>query len=220
MNPPVRCCQSQRVFYERTGGSKIIQTFVNQQIILSMALIFNKWFGLAAFPLFFLMNGDFGLSEAKSPFQEEGRLPHPFHVSVIEINHNAADQTLEISCKIFTDDFERALAKNYKTKVDLINPPVKSRMDTLIKKYLLSNLTIKANGKPVVFDYLGFENDHEAAYAYIEVTGISSVNRFDITTSIMYDQFDDQMNIFHITVGGKRKSTRLSYPDKETSLSF
>ena len=30
---------------------------------------------------------------------------HPFHVSVVEINHNAEDKTLEITCKIFTDDF-------------------------------------------------------------------------------------------------------------------
>ena len=41
---------------------------------------------------------------------------HPFHVSVVEINHNATDKTLEISCKIFTDDFEKVLAQNYKTK--------------------------------------------------------------------------------------------------------
>lgn len=219
MYPPVRCCQNQRVFYERPVGSKIIQTFVTPKIIVSMAVIFNKWLSFPAFSLVLLFGGKTGDLEIPSIQYKTGSF-HPFHVSVIEINHNAADKTLEISCKIFTDDFERALAKNYKTKVDLINPPVKSRMDTLIKKYLLSNLTIKANGKPVIFDYLGFENDHEAAYAYIEVTGIPSVNRFDIATSIMYDLFDDQMNIFHITVGGKRKSTRLTYPDKETTLSF
>jgi hypothetical protein len=39
---------------------------------------------------------------------------HPFHVSVVEINYNATDKTLEISCKIFTDDFEKVLAQNYK----------------------------------------------------------------------------------------------------------
>ncbi len=61
-------------------------------------------------------------------------VPHPFHVSVIEVNHNAADKTLEISCKIFTDDFEKILAKNYKTKVDLINPADKAPMDSLVKK--------------------------------------------------------------------------------------
>jgi hypothetical protein len=147
-------------------------------------------------------------------------LDHPFHVSVIEINHNAPDKTLEISCKIFTDDFEKVLAKNYKTKIDLINPPNKAAMDTLVKKYLLSHLSIKANGKPVAFSYLGFENDHEAVFAYIEVLNVPSVNKFDISTSIMYDQFDDQVNIFHVIVDGKRKSTKLNYPDKEAVINF
>lgn len=155
------------------------------------------------------------ISMSVSPVTE-----HPFHVSVIEINHNAADKTLEISCKIFTDDFEKALAKNYKTKTDLINPPDKAAMDTLIKKYLFSHLSIRANGKPVVFDYLGFENDNEAAYGYIEVPGVTSLNRVDISATIMYDMFEDQMNIFHITVNGNRKSTKLNYPDKEAAISF
>ena len=70
------------------------------------------------------------------------------------------------------------------------------------------------------FDYLGFENDQEAAYGYIEVSDVISVNKFDISTSIMYDLFDDQMNIFHVTVDGKRKSTKLNYPDKEAVISF
>ena len=32
---------------------------------------------------------------------------HPIFVSVTEIEHNAKDKTLEISCKIFTDDLEK-----------------------------------------------------------------------------------------------------------------
>jgi hypothetical protein len=145
---------------------------------------------------------------------------HPLHVSVIEINHNAIDKTLEISCKIFTDDFEKVLAKNYKTKVDLINPPNKAAMDTLVKKYLSTHLTLKANGKPLTFSYVGFENDHEAAYGYIEVLNVPTVSKVDISTSIMYDQFEDQMNIFHVIVDGKRKSTKLNYPDKEAVINF
>lgn len=187
-------------------GSKIIQTFVNQQIIVSMASSVYKWLILPALALTLT-----GLTRKPE---------HPFHVSVIEINHNAADKTLEISCKIFTDDFEKVLARNYKTKVDLINPPNKAAMDTLIKKYLFSHLTIKANGRPVVFDYLGFENDHEAAFGYIEVPNVTTLSKVDISTNIMYDMFDDQMNIFHVIVNGNRKSTKLNYPDKETVISF
>jgi len=185
-----------------------------------MATSVNKWFLLSLSTGFLLvLSGNLQHWDSRTPYRGAWGL-HPFHVSVIEINHNATDKTLEISCKIFTDDFEKVLAKNYKTKVDLINPPDKAKMDTLIKKYLFSHLSVKANGKPVVFDYLGFENDHEAAYGYIEVPNIPAVNKFDISTSIMYDLFDDQMNIFHVTVDGKRKSTKLNYPDKEAVISF
>jgi hypothetical protein len=184
-----------------------------------MAAWLNKWFCFSMFSSFLLAGGNFIPPESGSPLPEAGG-PHPFHVSVIEINHNQADKTLEISCKIFTDDFEKSLAKNYKTKVDLINPPNKDAMDTLVKKYLFSHLSIRVNGKPVRFDYLGFENDHEAAYGYIEVPGVPSVNHFEISTSIMYDMFEDQMNIFHVTVGGKRKSTKLNIPDKDVVISF
>jgi hypothetical protein len=146
--------------------------------------------------------------------------PHPIHISVIEINHNAADKTLEISCKIFTDDFEKTLAKKYNAKVDLINPPNKAAMDSLVKKYLLSHLSIKANGKPVSFSYLGFEHEVEAVYSYIEVENIPSVSKFDITTDVMYETFEDQMNILHVMVNGNRKSTRLNYPAKDAVISF
>ena len=134
--------------------------------------------------------------------------PHPFHVSVIEINHNAADKTLEISCKIFTDDFEKILAKNYQRKVDLINPSDKAPMDSLVKKYILSHLVISANDKP------------EAAYSYIEVENIPVLNKIGISTNIMYDQFEDQVNIMHVIVNGNRKSTKLNFPETEAEIVF
>ena len=146
--------------------------------------------------------------------------PHPFHVSVIEVNHNAADKTLEISCKIFTDDFEKILAKNYKTKVDLINPVNKAPMDSLVKKYILSHLSISANGKPVSLDFLGFENDKEAAYGYIEVDNVPVLNKINISTNLMYDQFEDQVNIMHVIVNGNRKSTKLNFPETEAEIVF
>ena len=147
-------------------------------------------------------------------------VPHPFHVSVVEVEHNATDKTLEISCKIFTDDFETTLAKNYNTKVDLTNPPNKAAMDSLVKKYIFSHLTLKVNGKPVTMSYVGFENEAEAAYGYIQVDNIASVTKIELINTIMFDKFDDQVNIMHIKVNGNRKSTKLNYPDKETSFSF
>lgn len=181
-----------------------------------MASWLNKW-------LFFSISAVLLFAEKESKNSgatSAGIFPHPFHVSVVEINHNATDKTLEISCKIFTDDFEKVLAQNYKTKTDLINPPNKAAMDTLVKRYLFSHFSIKANGKPCQLTYVGFENDKEAAYGYIEVDNIASVSKVDISSNIMYDMFNDQMNIFHVIVNGNRKSNKLNYPDKELSVSF
>lgn len=145
---------------------------------------------------------------------------HPFHVSVLDIEHNASNKSLEISCKIFTDDFETILAKNYGTKVDLINPPNKAAMDTLVKKYILSHLSIKISGKAVVLNYIGFENEGEAAYGYFEVDNIPAITKVEIANSVLHDKFDDQLNIIHVKAGGSRKSTKLNYPDKFAEFNF
>lgn len=145
---------------------------------------------------------------------------HPFHVSVVEINHNNTEKTLEISCKIFTDDFEKVLLQNYKAKVDLINPPNKAAMDSLVKKYIFSHFSLKANGKPVSFSYVGFENEDAAVFGYVEVDNIASLSKLEITNSLMYDLFDDQVNIMHVIVNGNRKSTKLNYPEKDAVFSW
>lgn len=184
-----------------------------------MASLLNKWFSFSLLTVFLIT----GTSIEEPPVKLANSVMrdfHPFHVSVTEINHNAADKTLEVTCKIFTDDFEGVLAKNYKAKVDLINPPNKAAMDTLVKKYIISHLAVKANGKPVKFSYLGFEHDKEAVFAYLEVENVQTVSAFTINNNLMYDFFDDQVNIIHVFVGGNRKSTRLSYPDTEATVNF
>ena len=145
---------------------------------------------------------------------------HPFHVSVVEINHNATDKTLEITCKIFTDDFEKVLVQNYKTKVDLINPPDRKAMDTLVKKYIVSHLSISVDGKPGNFAYLGFERDAEAVYSFVQIDNVSSVKKVELTNKLMHDLFTDQVNIMHVVVNGNRKSTKLDYPVTAAKVEF
>lgn len=184
-----------------------------------MASLLNKWFSFSLLAAFFIT----GIKTEEPSVRLVNSVMrdfHPFHVSVTEINHNAADKTLEVTCKIFTDDFEGVLAKNYKAKVDLINPPNKAAMDTLVKKYIISHLSVKANGKPVKFSYLGYEHDKEAVFAYLEVENVQAVSAFTINNNLMYDFFEDQVNIMHVFVGGNRKSTKLSYPETEASVNF
>jgi hypothetical protein len=59
-------------------------------------------------------------------------LVHPFFVSVTEVNHNAKDKTLEISCKMFLDDTEKTLKKQLNTTVELVSPKEPKKAQQLL----------------------------------------------------------------------------------------
>jgi len=175
-----------------------------------MATGFNKWFFLCLVPFHFLVT-DKGSGET---------VVHPLHLSVTEINHNSSDKTLEISCKLFTDDFEKVLAQNYKTKVDLINPVDRPAMEKLVNDFIQKHLAIKADGKSVQLSYLGYERDNDATYSYFQADNIGSAKKLEIINNILHELFTDQINMMHIVVGGKRKSIKLDFPEKEAVISF
>jgi hypothetical protein len=145
---------------------------------------------------------------------------HPFYISVTEINHNAKEKSVEISCKVFAEDLEEILKTTYKRKVDLSNEKELQLNDKNIADYFRQNFHLVLDGKQVQASYIGFEKQKEAIYCYFEVTGVSSVKKIEMSNSILYDFTDKQINIVHVTVNGNRKSTKLDYPDKQVAFTF
>lgn len=147
-------------------------------------------------------------------------LLHPFYVSVTEVNHNAKDQSLEISCKIFAEDFEQTLKANYKTTVDFSAIKQHAQNDKLVADYIAKHLLIAADGKALKLNYVGFEKQSEAVYCYFEVVNIAAPKKVDFTDTILQDFTDKQINIIHLTVNGSRKSQKLDYPQKQVTFYF
>ena len=145
---------------------------------------------------------------------------HPYYISVVEINHNAPDKILEISCKIFTNDFETTLEKNYKAKVDLSNPKDKVSTDKWVSDYIRRHLSIKVDGKEVNLSYIGFEKDDEAVFSYFQVDNVAKARSIAIHNSLLHDFSDQQINIIHCSVGGRRQSSKLDYPNTEAEFQF
>ena len=145
---------------------------------------------------------------------------HPFYVSVTEINHNAKDKTLEISCKMFSEDLEKVLEKDYKQKVDLSDEKLHDTNNNLIDDYLHKHLRVKVDGKEAVLKLIGFEKESEAVWGYLQADNIATAKKVEITNSILHDFTEDQINLVHVIVGGKRKSTKLDYPATAAVFEF
>ncbi len=145
---------------------------------------------------------------------------HPFYISVTEINQNAKEKSLEISCKMFAEDLELQLEQNYKTTLDISSEKDKGSFDKFIHDYVGRHLAIAIDGKAATLSYVGFEKEKESVYCYFEADGIVNPHKVDITNSILHDFNQEQINIIHVTVNGHRQSTKLDYPETHASLSF
>lgn len=154
-----------------------------------------------------------------SPFRGLGG-SHPIFVSVTEIEHNAKEKTLEISCKIFTDDFEKTLRKAYNTQVDLLKPKDKNAMNKMVADYVQKHLLIKVDAKPVALQFLGYQQDEEGIESYYQVNNIAAVKKMEITDNILFEYKKEQISIIHTNVNGNKKSTKLINPEDKYSFEF
>lgn len=145
---------------------------------------------------------------------------HPIYVSVTEIEHNAKAKTLEVSCKIFTDDFEKALRNAYNTHVDLEDVKIKTAMDKHVNDYVKKHLQITVDGKAATLAFIGFERIDEGIYSYFEATGIAAVKKIAVKDDILFEYKKEQISLVHVIVGGNRKSTKINNPGAVAELVF
>jgi len=146
---------------------------------------------------------------------------HPFFVSVTEINHNAKDKVIEISCKTFTEDLENAIQKtNGGVKMDLGNAKDEAAAGKAIGDYIKKHLQLKVDGKAVQLEFVGYEKENEAIWSYYQVANVASLKKLDVQNSILFEASDQQINLMHVTVNGNRKSTKLDYPAASASFQY
>lgn len=148
------------------------------------------------------------------------RPAHPLYISVTEINHNAKDKILEVSVKVFTNDFEAVLEKMSGARVDLSQASTKAMSDKLIDAYVEKHLRLKVDGRPVALHFVGSEKENDGTWSYFQVNDVASVKKIEVVDELLYDSFNQQINIMHVTVGGQRKSTRLDYPEANATFEY
>ncbi len=145
---------------------------------------------------------------------------HPYHVGSVEFNYNPKSKTFEITGKFFMDDLENALQKKFGKPVHFLDPKYKNELDKELSNYTAEHLKIKVNNQFLNLKYIGYQEDKESIQIFMETEKTEVPKKVEISTSFIYNLYDDQMNIIHIIVNGTRKSDRLSYPDRYLYQNF
>ena len=145
---------------------------------------------------------------------------HKFYVSITSIEFVKEKSSLQIITKIFTDDIENALRKEYDKTISLDSQKETEEADEFLKQYILQKIKIKINGKPVKLDYIGKEYDTDMVVAYIEVTGISDFKTVEIENKVLMEMFPEQKNIIHLKTSKSRRSLILEIDKPRGKLDF
>lgn len=145
---------------------------------------------------------------------------HPYHVGSVEIKYNEKSKNFEVTAKFFLDDLENSLSSKYAKNLRFLGKSPVKELDLYLQKYFEEYFKFRVDGNFLKMNYLGYEEDREAVFVYLESATVFTPKKIETSVSLLYNQFDDQLNLIHIIVNGTRKSSRLSYPERYLYQNF
>ena len=147
---------------------------------------------------------------------------HPTYVAVVQIDFKSKDKFATLLCKTFTDDLDLALQKQFAKKQSVRNPADEKELSTEIEQYTRGHLQININGTQANYSLVNYKEDGEnnSVGLYFRINNIAEVTKINITDTIFYELYDNQIQIIYVTVNGNRKSEKIRNPESHATFDF
>lgn len=135
---------------------------------------------------------------------------HEFYVSLTEVRFNPQSSRIEVSIRVFPDDLDRALLDQHGIYTQLASELEAPEADSLLMLYLLKNFTLEVDGHTIKLEYLGKEAEADAIWCYLESETLTEPKIYQLSSSILIQSFEDQVNIIQVYQGKWNKGLMLS----------
>lgn len=147
---------------------------------------------------------------------------HKFYLSVTNITYSSKDDALQITTRIFIDDMERLLDERYDLKAQLGTEVESKLTDEYLEKYFRTKLLFEIDGTQATYKFLGKKYDTDIMICYFEIPkiGMDNIKSIQIQNEILTDLFDEQQNVVHFKIKGKKKSFVLLKSDTKGMLNL
>jgi hypothetical protein len=131
---------------------------------------------------------------------------HKYYVSTSLFNFTDTN-SLQITIRLFKDDFKDALKKKYSINRVLTDQVlIDSTFHSNINNYFNSFLTVSFDGVKTKLNFLGLENKNEMFVFYLEIEKLPSFNVISLDNKLLFDLYSEQQNIIHVRKNGIKKS--------------
>ncbi len=139
---------------------------------------------------------------------------HKYYVSVTDVEYSGKSKALQITSRLFIDDFEKVLHERYENSIKIDN---QNKADYYIASYYTKKFVVTVNKQPQKLKFIGKEIEDDMVVSYFEIENVPTINTLAITNKLLFDQFEGQQNITHIKINNTKKSFLL-IKDKPSGL--
>ncbi len=129
---------------------------------------------------------------------------HSYHLSMTEAGLSENGDRLELGIRLFADDLEAALSAQAGRRVSLMKSAV---AEPLIAAYLQAKLQVTDEaGARIPMRIVGTKQDGETVWIFVE-SQKSCGRNVRLTNTLLFDRFEDQMNVVKINASPVRSVT-------------
>lgn len=147
---------------------------------------------------------------------------HKFYISVTNVDYSEKDKAVQIITRIFVNDMNAVLTERYGVETKL-GTDRETKVDSeYLEKYLRAKFVVEINGKTVRYNLIGKKYDTDMIILYLEVPKIELKNLSSVAVEneILTDLYDEQQNVVHFKIDGKKKSYVLVKSDTKGMLNL
>jgi hypothetical protein len=144
---------------------------------------------------------------------------HKYYVAVFQVEYVAKKKELQITSRIFIDDFEKELNKKYNKKFYL-GTERELPLNDYLQTYFTEKVKFTINGKAKTIKYLGKEIEDDVIICYFTVPAAEAVKSVSVKNTTLFESFPDQQNYIHIKINSNKKSLLLTNDEQQGTLQF
>ena len=144
---------------------------------------------------------------------------HPVHVSVTNIDLDPVRGKVELSVKVFADDFQDLIQQKYGVRLNIVEQEDPGEKIAAINKYMQEALQLVFNGEEAAdLQFIESKLNEEAIWLFYRYEHQDRIRKVNIINRLMLEKFNDQTNLMIVTYYDKQNGYKLD--NKTIDLSF
>ncbi len=130
---------------------------------------------------------------------------HPIHSTFAEVIHDKSRRSVNVSLRVFVDDYTEASLAHAQRLANARGAPV-TRGASLVEYALATFSMSDAGGRRLSLQSCGGKRVGELMWLCFRAPAPRGLSGFQVMSRLLFEMYDDQINIVQASYGGKKTS--------------